>query len=288
PLSGPPGFPLMFPELSGEDRKMAMLYISHADPTERLARIERVKQGIAENTAASSSWTKEKGLSSPTRHSWNLNIDNSLQIAAPRSHNDDNSGEGTESSGSLFPACSAPIAPSGFQLGPSSEGRVIGSTGAHKSQRRRPQAWKRRATGKDLKLPAPLSIPSESGPISSSKRKAAEGFEDLVRLSWEGEVGDQSCTMDRIHLSQVIAEEDRNLVLNTKFQLASQDRLLWGFSKNGRYDSKSAKLHLVQANCTIIANLIAGSVTRDHRHQFYVARNGPVWLSSQIQLEASS
>ncbi|XP_009117155.1 uncharacterized protein LOC103842283 [Brassica rapa] len=49
-----------------------------------------------------------------------------------------------------------------------------------------------------------------------------------------------------------------------------------------------AKLHLVQANCTIIANLIAGSVTRDHRHQFYVARNGPVWLSSQIQLEASS
>ncbi|XP_013674427.2 uncharacterized protein LOC106378924 [Brassica napus] len=148
PLSGPPGFPLMFPELSGEDRKMAMLYISHADPTERLARIERVKQGIAENTAASS-------------------------IAAPRSHNDDNSGEGTESSGSLFPACSAPIAPSGFQLGPSSEGRVIGSTGAHKSQRRRPQAWKRRATGKDLKLPAPLSIPSESGPISSSKRKAA-------------------------------------------------------------------------------------------------------------------
>ncbi|RID46976.1 hypothetical protein BRARA_I03610, partial [Brassica rapa] len=49
-----------------------------------------------------------------------------------------------------------------------------------------------------------------------------------------------------------------------------------------------AKLHLVQANCIIIANLIAGSVTRDHRHQFYVARNGPVWLSSQIQLEASS
>ncbi|KAG5411340.1 hypothetical protein IGI04_007659 [Brassica rapa subsp. trilocularis] len=49
-----------------------------------------------------------------------------------------------------------------------------------------------------------------------------------------------------------------------------------------------AKLHLVQANCNIIANLIAGSVTRDHRHQSYVARNGPVWLSSQIHLETSS
>lgn len=40
PAVGPPGFPVMFPELSNADRKMAMLYISHSDPTERLARIE--------------------------------------------------------------------------------------------------------------------------------------------------------------------------------------------------------------------------------------------------------
>lgn len=30
---GPPGFPLLFPELSESDRQMALLYISHADPT---------------------------------------------------------------------------------------------------------------------------------------------------------------------------------------------------------------------------------------------------------------
>jgi len=45
-LEGPPGFPSLFPELSKEDQQSAMLYISHADPTERLARIERVKQSI--------------------------------------------------------------------------------------------------------------------------------------------------------------------------------------------------------------------------------------------------
>lgn len=54
PGDGPPGFPILFPKLSKEDRKMAMLYISHSDPTERLARIEHVKQGIEENRVSSS------------------------------------------------------------------------------------------------------------------------------------------------------------------------------------------------------------------------------------------
>ncbi|KAF2577032.1 hypothetical protein F2Q68_00002730 [Brassica cretica] len=33
-LEGPPGFPPLFPELSKEEQQSAMLYISHADPTE--------------------------------------------------------------------------------------------------------------------------------------------------------------------------------------------------------------------------------------------------------------
>ena len=41
-LEGPPGFPLLFPELSKEDRKMSLLYISHSDETERKTRIQRV------------------------------------------------------------------------------------------------------------------------------------------------------------------------------------------------------------------------------------------------------
>ncbi|WZZ73659.1 hypothetical protein YC2023_085029 [Brassica napus] len=51
---GPPGFPPLFPELSKQDQQMALLYISHADETERRARIERVKQGIAESAAETS------------------------------------------------------------------------------------------------------------------------------------------------------------------------------------------------------------------------------------------
>lgn len=53
-LEAPPGFPPMFPELSAADRKMAMLYISHSDETERNARILRVKQGIEESARESS------------------------------------------------------------------------------------------------------------------------------------------------------------------------------------------------------------------------------------------
>ncbi|KAF3516249.1 hypothetical protein DY000_02061104 [Brassica cretica] len=41
PRDGLPGFLDLFPELSKEDHKMAMMYISHSDATERLARIQR-------------------------------------------------------------------------------------------------------------------------------------------------------------------------------------------------------------------------------------------------------
>lgn len=38
---------------------------------------------------------------------------------------------------------------------------------------------------------------------------------------------------------QIIAYEDVELVLNTKFDLSKSDSLVWGFSRNGRYDSRS-------------------------------------------------
>ena len=51
---GPPRFADLFLELSKEDHKMVMMYISHSDATERLARIQRVRQGTADNQAESS------------------------------------------------------------------------------------------------------------------------------------------------------------------------------------------------------------------------------------------
>ncbi|XP_056860056.1 uncharacterized protein At4g02000-like [Raphanus sativus] len=47
-LEGPSGFPPLFPELSKEEQKSALLYISHDDPTEKAARIARVKLHIEE------------------------------------------------------------------------------------------------------------------------------------------------------------------------------------------------------------------------------------------------
>ncbi|KAL0729422.1 hypothetical protein Bca4012_025515 [Brassica carinata] len=51
---GPPGFPPLFPEFSKQENIMALQYISHADETERRARIQRARQGIEDDKAASS------------------------------------------------------------------------------------------------------------------------------------------------------------------------------------------------------------------------------------------
>ncbi|WZY92478.1 hypothetical protein YC2023_064807 [Brassica napus] len=160
---------------------MAMLYISHADPTERLARIERVKQGIAENLASSyvhlTRITKEldKGKGHVFSYTELMEAQHCikpLQIAAPLPHRDDNNEGVSETSGSMSSAWSEPIIRSGFQLGPSTEGRVSESIGVIKSQRRRPQSWKRRNAVKPLRLPAPPVHTEEVEPSSSSKRKA--------------------------------------------------------------------------------------------------------------------
>ncbi|KAL0697544.1 hypothetical protein Bca4012_053666 [Brassica carinata] len=52
------------------------------------------------------------------------------------------------------------------------------------------------------------------------------------------------------------------------------------------YSIGDAKISYVSSSCNLIANLIALSVTRDHRYQSYVARNGPAWLATQIGQEA--
>ncbi|XP_013617660.1 uncharacterized protein LOC106378374 [Brassica napus] len=45
---GPPSFPPMFPELFPFDRQQALMYISHPDEKERMARIQRVQLSIAD------------------------------------------------------------------------------------------------------------------------------------------------------------------------------------------------------------------------------------------------
>ncbi|KAF3589348.1 hypothetical protein F2Q69_00028736 [Brassica cretica] len=182
-LEGPPGFPPLFPELSKEEQKMAMKYISHSNETERLARIQRVRQGIADSarestlrlTRIKNEVDKGKGHvysypdesnKLPLLKSGAVNINSRSQGIVIRE-------EEAESADTFSATVSAPAhIASGFQLGPSSEGRVYGSLKAGKTQRNRPSSWKRKSSPKLLIAPPPASaVDISQSPSHSAKRK---------------------------------------------------------------------------------------------------------------------
>ncbi|WZZ04574.1 hypothetical protein YC2023_090495 [Brassica napus] len=159
---------------------MALLYISHSDETERRARILRVQQGIDENKAESSirltKITKELDKGKGHVFSYQEFADDSLHNSDPLrrskirlSIGDKDEGD-SESSAPKFSACSEPIVPTGFRLGPSSEGRVSGTQGMSKASRRRPSSWKRKVVTK-ANAPLTSTAPVVSLKAGSSKRK---------------------------------------------------------------------------------------------------------------------
>ncbi|KAF2595831.1 hypothetical protein F2Q68_00011199 [Brassica cretica] len=194
-LEGPPGFPLLFPELSKEDRKMAMMYISHADETERKARILRVQQGIEESKTESSirltRITKELDKGKGHVFSYNdHNTDKVLCVKGPSrtkpalvlTENEEGEGE-AESSASQFSFCSEPVILTGFRLGPSTEGRVSRSQGMSKAPRRRPPSWKRKPHGKTI-VSESGSVPRSPTKEPSAKRNKNKSVSSCVRQSF--------------------------------------------------------------------------------------------------------
>lgn len=183
PLDGPPGFPPLFPELSKEEQKMAMLYISHADETERLACIQRVRQGIADNakeatlrlTKITNEVDKGKGhvYNYPDRSDKCLLLTSGLEVTSSDSRGVVFREEKAESSDTMSATVSAPaFISTGFQLGPSSEGRVSGNRTAGKTQRKRPSSWKRKTVPKPHTVPASVSaLENSQAAIQSTKRK---------------------------------------------------------------------------------------------------------------------
>ena len=182
---GPPGFPPMFPELSQQDQKMAMLYISHADETERMARIERVKQGIVESQANSSAMITKitRDLDKGKGHVYSFlepaekrHQATPVHLGSSTTHYETLESD-AESGSSAFhgPVFSAPaMASAGFHLGPSSEGRVTGNQSSAKSQRKRPPSWKRR-TGTNTNS-GTLSLPHSlvaSYPATMKRKSSA-------------------------------------------------------------------------------------------------------------------
>ncbi|KAH0933652.1 hypothetical protein HID58_010769 [Brassica napus] len=184
---------------------MALLYISHADETERKARILRVQQGIDESkmeasirmTKITTVLDKGKGhvFSYKEPSEDDLFCADKRHRSKARLHINEKEDDDTESSASHFSASSEPVFSTGFRLGPSSEGRVSGTQGMSKSSRRRPSSWKRKVS----------AISNSSSPS----------------------------------LNPLFEEEDVAIVLNTPFNLRVSDAVVWGFSRNGSYDSKS-------------------------------------------------
>ncbi|RID40669.1 hypothetical protein BRARA_J00700 [Brassica rapa] len=182
---GPPGFPPLFPELSKQDQKMAMLYISHADETERLARIERVRQGIAESQEESSARitriTRDLDKGKGHVFSFQEAVEKRprvgpLQIGNSPRGNEASENEAESGSSSIqATAFSAPTkVPTGFHLGLSSEGRVTGNLNSSKSQRRRPPSWKRKTSTKPgAGSSALVSLPSPSTPATMKRKSNA-------------------------------------------------------------------------------------------------------------------
>ncbi|WZZ65957.1 hypothetical protein YC2023_077327 [Brassica napus] len=163
---------------------MAMMYISHSDATKRLARIQRVRQGIADNQAESSlrltKITKEldKGKGHVYSYKEQYSRDDSLNyggLVIRRKIDDGSDGE-TKSSASKISVHSSPVVHSGFQLGPSSEGRVLRKPGNNGSQRKRPSSWKRKSLGQRSVEAGLASVEVQdhvTDRIGSSKRKSS-------------------------------------------------------------------------------------------------------------------
>ncbi|KAH0857431.1 hypothetical protein HID58_085692 [Brassica napus] len=188
PFDGPLGFPPLFPELSKQYLRRAMQYISHSDPTEMMARIERVRQGIeAESsmrlTRISGDLDKGKGhVFSYKEPSFTQLLQCQSEKAMALSGKMHATHEEEPDSSSLHAsALSTPVLIStGFQLGPLSEGRVSGNLSQRKVVRKRPTAWKRK--------------------MNTTDRAVAEeqvGFEEVVVQGW-GDSGDPMSIMDRI------------------------------------------------------------------------------------------
>ncbi|KAF2608488.1 hypothetical protein F2Q68_00045168 [Brassica cretica] len=155
PREGPHGFPTMFPELPKEDQRSALVYVSHADETERLARIKRVPLTIEEKkleedkamSKLSNNLLKGKGMvfgyskegarltniSSPA-----ISLGRTTPEVRPFMSQED--GTSDQSFSSPFITKSSTV----FSLSASRKSLVTGTAGGVKKTRNRPPAWKRR------------------------------------------------------------------------------------------------------------------------------------------------
>ncbi|KAH0884277.1 hypothetical protein HID58_060373 [Brassica napus] len=174
---GPPGFPPMFPELPPHEQKAAMLYISHADATERQARIMRVRQAISDQgqTHVATLMKFTANLDKGKGHVYSYpEVTQSAQIikqtipalSLPIIRDDvsDSAFSGVVGSQGLSVT-------TGFQIGLSSKTPSSGDSNAPKQQRRRPPSWKHKAQAGKGASPSNRISKSTAPPLESSGKR---------------------------------------------------------------------------------------------------------------------
>ena len=182
-LEAPSGFPSLFPEFSKDDRRSALMYVSHSDATERMARIVRVNHHIEDIRRKkdedlplfSTDLLKEKGMvfkyditgdklkSISTRCVSQSRsapaLPNSQGIALEESDQSSSSHLVTEIS-------------TGFHMGSSSKTLATGSLSGQKKPRNRPLGWKRRLRKITTTSQNPTSVQDAASLEGGNKRKS--------------------------------------------------------------------------------------------------------------------
>lgn len=182
---GPPGFPLMFPELSARERQMALLYISHPDDVERTARIKRVELGIEEskrfeaNATPALTYDVNKGKGLVYEYKDGSDRLRSISLGGPR-HAQSASPASCESSDQSSGFSMAASRSTGFAVGSSSGIPVSGTSGLPKKTRNRPPSWKRRGRGSSHPQPCPSIVAPLIGDKEGASKRKAEAEEGVA------------------------------------------------------------------------------------------------------------
>ncbi|KAF3596365.1 hypothetical protein DY000_02023871 [Brassica cretica] len=250
PLEGPPGFPPLFPELPPQEQKAVMLYISHADATERQARIMRVRQAISDqgqtHVATLTKFTAnlEKGKGHVYSYPEDTQTMQTLKKPRPALSLPLICDESSDSALSGVVGSQELAVTTGFQIGLSSKTPSSGDSITPKQQRRRPPSWKRKAQASKGASPSNRISKSSAPQLESSgKRKTDE-------ISIQGSVVDLTLRVEDLLipgtgvwnqelLYRTFSPKDAEIIMQIKPEIAQTDSVVWGLSKNGLYTSKS-------------------------------------------------
>ncbi|KAF2565617.1 hypothetical protein F2Q68_00025630 [Brassica cretica] len=226
---------------------MALLYISNADETERRARIERVRQGIAENAAdaavritkITSDINKDKSIGSMVEHK---NPFDTLEREA----------ESSDTSGVAISAPAAVPLRIGFALEIDGAGRsrfffdnrMVGKEGVEDAVRK---GWCKELSGRQVDILERIGNCRRE--LAKWKKCSTSNAKvNMQRLQISGLLLPNFSSWDATRVRQAFTDHDADIILRLKLKGNQEDGYKWGFTKDGVYTSRSGYRAKEEAN----------------------------------------